>query len=320
MRTFVKFLLVFGACLLSAGAWAETYPTRPIRIVVPYPAGGGADALARSLAAKIAPTLGTAVVVENKAGAGGIIGTSAVAQAAPDGYTVLLTAGIFVQAPALFKKLPFDIFKDFAPVTGIGRGPLALVTRCGLPLTVDGLVALARSKPGKLSYATYSVGSTGHLYAESFKRDLGLDLLHVPYKGGAAAALALLAGEVDVAFLDFQSVEQHVKAGTLQSLAITGDRRFGEANVPTLKELGYPGFEAVGFYGVLAPAGTPRVRVERLSEAFARAVREPDIDALFRKTMFLAPWTSGPDEFALSLKSDFALWKSVVQKTGVEPQ
>lgn len=319
MSNFWKILaatLIAGA--LSVATAVESYPSRPVRLVVPYPPGGGSDAVARLVAAKVSSRFPAALVIENKPGVGAIVGTDTVAKARPDGYTLLFTSGIFVQAPSLFKKLPFDIFKDFEPITLIGYGPLVLVARSGMPATLDGVVARAKSAPGAVTYGTYGIATTGHLYSEMLRQAAGVDIFHVPYKGTSAVVSALLAGEVDIGIVDYQAAEQHVKAGKLRALAITGTRRFGSSGVPTFAELGYKGFDSVGFYGVLAPAGTPRAVIDSLSQAFNDAVRDSDVQRAFAETMFLEPWARGPSDFAQQLRKDQAQWQSIIQRTGVE--
>jgi tripartite-type tricarboxylate transporter receptor subunit TctC len=291
----------------------------PVRIIVPYGAGGGTDYIARLVAVDLAKRLGVPVVVENKPGAGGILGSSTVAKAAPDGRTLLLTAGILVQAPALYKNLPFDIARDFLPVSVLGRGPLVLVGREGLPGgSLNGFITEAKKAPGKYNYASVSVASTSHLYGEQFNRMAGVKLTHIPYNGSGAALTALLSGEVDVAFLDYQLVLSHFKTGKLKPLGINGVRRLGDATVPTLKEQGLDGFEPVGFYGVLAPSGTPPSIIARLSEAFAAIANQPGTKQVFLDKLYLEAWGSTPEEFAAMIRKDRAAWADIVQGAGVK--
>lgn len=314
-------LLALAVLPPSFGFAAEPFPSRPLRMVVPVPAGGGADAVARMIGQQVSAQLGVPVVVDNRAGAAGIIGTDAVAKAAPDGHTVLFIHGIFVQAPALFKKLPYDIINDFAPVSALARGPLVLLTRAGLPVqSLPELVTLSKRTPGKLTYGIPTVGGTSHLYGELLNLSTGIDLRAIPYKGGGAVIMGLLQEEIDVAFADHQSAAPHIKSGKLKVLGITGERRFPGVDIPTLKEQNFQGFESVGFYGVLAPAGTEAGRVKKLGDAFNAAIAHPEIQKAFATVMYLDPWGSSPEEFAQMIRRDAATWQSIVTRTGIKPE
>src|SRR6202171_5945928 len=260
--------LFIGALAFAASqASAQNYPSRSITVVVPFPAGGSADTLARLIGAQLSESLGQAVVVENKPGAGGNLGTDAVAKAAPDGYTLLLTPSSIAIAPALYAKLPFDPIKDFAPVTLVGSIPMVVVVYPEFPpKTLLELIALAKAKPGEISYASAGNGSTNHLAVELFKIKTGIDMLHVPYRGNPLAVVDVIAGRVPV-FFDFVLTGlPHVREGKVRALAVTGAHRPPVLpDVPTVAEAGVPGFEASTWFGVYAPAGTKPAIVQKLN-------------------------------------------------------
>ncbi|MEH3086925.1 MAG: tripartite tricarboxylate transporter substrate binding protein [Xylophilus ampelinus] len=274
-----------GAALAGlplAGARAAGYPDRPIRLVVPFPAAGSADILARVLADALQPPLGQGIVVENRAGGGGAIGINAVAHAEPDGYTLGVTSlGPQVLLPAMGRKLPYDPAKDLMAVGYMGGMPLAIVANRALPAaTLPALAALARSRPGRLSIG--SSGIPGQLAIEQFKRAAGVDLLHVPYKGDAPLATDLMGGQIDLAMITVTAILPHLDAKSLRVLATTGTRRAAQlAGVPTVAEQGHPNYEAELWYVLAAPAGTPRSAVDRLSAALAGALAAPEVQRRF---------------------------------------
>ena len=254
------------------------YPDRPLRLIVPFPPGGTVDLIARIVAERIAPGLGQTVVVDNRAGAGGAIGADAVARAAPDGYTILQgTGSTHGTNPAVNKKLPYDPIKDFDPIVMIARTPYILVAHPAIAAnTVRELVALAKAQPGKINFASYGSGSSNHLAAELFKAMAGIDLVHVPYKGAAPAVAAIVAGEVQVIFDVVGTSGQHIKAGKMKLLGVGSPQRSPVApDAPTLAESGVTGFDAGTFFGLFAPAGTPRVIVDRLNREVVKVLAMP---------------------------------------------
>jgi tripartite-type tricarboxylate transporter receptor subunit TctC len=256
--------LALTAALVAAfgvhGARADDYPSHPIRLIVPYAPGGGADAVARIVAKRVSETIGQPVVIENRGGAGSIIGTEDVHKAAPDGYTLLLgQSGPISINPAVYKDLPYDPEKDFAPITMTTAYPYILVVNAKLPVkTLQEFVAMVKSKPGEFNYGTTGVGAANHLVTELFAAKAGLKMVHVPYRGTALAVADLLAGQVTMVFADPVSALPHMQAGTLHALAVTSNERSSVApDVPTVAESGYPGFDAIAWHGILAPTGTP---------------------------------------------------------------
>lgn len=313
--------LALSFSLLGLPAVAQTAPvvSGPIRIVVPYGAGGGTDAIARMFAPEVGKILGTSVVVENRPGAGGIPGSNAVAKATPDGRTLLLTAGILVQAPALYSKLPYDVSKDFAPISVIGRGPLVLVGRDDLPGgSLKGFLEEAKKAPGKYNFGSIAVASTSHLYGEQLNRVAGVKVTHIPYNGPGAALTALISKEVDIAFLDYAQAQPHLKAGKIKALGINGTKRLGDGAVPTLEEQGLKGFETMGFYAVLAPAGTPQPAVSAISQAFATVANRPEIRQTLMDKQYLDAWGSTPEEFAEFMRTEMAAWSDIVKAANVK--
>src|SRR6202140_2124606 len=278
--------------LATGAARAEDYPTHPIRLIVPYAAGGGADSVARIVAKRVGETIGQTIVIENRGGAGPIIGTELVNKSDPDGYTLLLgQSGPISINPAVYKTLPYDPLKDFAPVTMTTAYPYIMVVNPALGVkTLKEFVALAASKPGELNYGTTGVGAANHLVTELFGSKAGIRMTHIPYRGTALAVADLLAGQVQVVFADPISALQHVNSGTLIALAVTSkDRSPVAPAVPTMSESGYPGFDVVGWHGILAPAKTPPAIVG-----------------------------SSPEAFAGFITQDIAIWKEVADQAKVE--
>jgi tripartite-type tricarboxylate transporter receptor subunit TctC len=320
--TIRRFAAIFTAFALLASALparAQPYPSRSITIVIPFPAGGSADTLARLIGAKLSESLGQAVVVENKPGAGGNLGTDAVAKAAPDGYTLLLTPSSIAIAPALYTKLPFDPIKDFAPVTLVGSIPMVVVVYPEFPpKTLLELIALAKAKPGEISYASAGNGSTNHLAVELFKIKTGIDMLHVPYRGNPLAIVDVIAGRVPV-FFDFVLTGlPHVREGKVRALAVTGAHRSQVLpDVPTVAEAGVPGFEASTWFGVYAPAGTKPAIVEKLNAEILAVLAIPQIRERLTG-LGVDVIAQGPDALAALTKSDLEKWGPIVQKAGVK--
>ncbi len=313
-RAFVSALLALAA----SGASAQGWPSRPVHVVVPYPAGGPNDIIVRMVGKRLGETLGEPIVVENRPGAGGNIGTDSVAKSAPDGYTLVSVGpGALIINP-LLGKVPYDTMRDFAPVTIMAVAPNALVAHPSFPAkSVKDLVALAKQKPGAINYASGGTGSTPHLSAALFAVMAGVQLTHVPYKGTGPATADLVGGQVQIAFLGIPTVLPHIRSGKLRALAVTGARRSPELpDVPTVAEAGVPGYELSPWYGLLAPAGTPSAVVARLAAEATKIVREP---AMREQLVAQGAEPAGgtPEEFARTLRSDAALWKKVVKDAGI---
>ena len=307
--------LVLALALPCAGgaALAADYPAKPIKIVVPYAPGGGADAVARIVARKVSESTGYNIVVENKGGAGAILGTDQVAKAEPDGYTLLLgQSGPISINPAVYKSLPYDPVKDFAPISMTTAYPYILVVNAALPAkTLQDLVALAKSKPDSMNYGSTGVGAANHLVAELFSSKTGVRMTHVPYRGTALAVGDLLAGQLTVVFADPISALPHIKSGKLRALAVTSLERSPVApEVPTVAESGYPGFEALAWHGILAPAKTPPAVIKKLNEEIVKAVKEPATRELLANQAMQAVGNT-PEEFAAFIQKDIATWKAV---------
>ena len=301
---------------LGAGAMparAVDFPTKPLKIVVPYAPGGGADSVARIVAKRVAETIGQPIVIENKGGAGSILGTEQVAKAEPDGYTLLLgQSGPISINPAVYRSLPYDPVKDFAPITMTTAYPYILVVNAELPARkLAEFVALARAKPDAMNYGSTGVGAANHLVAELFDQKAGIRMTHVPYRGTALAVGDLVAGQLSVVFGDPVSVLPHIKSGKLRALAVTSlDRSPVAPEVPTVAESGYPGFEALAWHGIFAPAKTPPAVVKVLNEQFVRALQDPATrDLLVNQAMQTVGNT--PDAFAAFIAKDIATWKAV---------
>ena len=315
---------VLGVVLLafSTSASAQQYPNRPIRFVVPFAPGGSTDTLARTIGQKLTDALQQQVVVDNRSGANGNIGMEIVAHAAPDGYTILLgyIANLGI-GPGLYAKLPFDPVRDYAPITQLASSPNILAVHPSLPVkSLRELIAYAKTNPKKLNFASSGVGSIGHLTGELLNRSAGVDMVHVPYKGSGQAVIDLLGGQVQMMFSGMSSVMQHIKAGKLRALAVTGAQRSPAVpDVPTIAESGFPGFEATAWYGVLAAARTPKTIVNRLHDEIVRALALPDVKERLNNVGFeLVGGT--PDEFAAFIKSEIAKWTRVVRDAHISAE
>jgi tripartite-type tricarboxylate transporter receptor subunit TctC len=300
---------------------AQAYPSKPIKIVVPYPPGGFNDTLGRTLAQKFSEAWGQTAFVENKAGANTLIGSDYVAKAAPDGYTLLVVAFPFAVTPSLIKNMPYDTLRDFAPVALAAQSPNLLVVNPSLPVkTVGELIALAKSQPGKLSYASTGNGSSNHISMELFKSMAGVDILHVPYKGSAPAVSDLMGGQVQVMFDNVPNVLPQVKAGRLRALATSGTKRSAMApEVPTVAEAGVPGYEVMVWFGLVAPAGTPREIVQRLNAEVIRILGMPDVRERFI-AQGVEPVGSTPEQFGEHIRAQMSKWAKVVQDAGVKAE
>jgi tripartite-type tricarboxylate transporter receptor subunit TctC len=313
--------ILFAACAAFAGGvGAQSYPSKPIRFIVPYPPGGVNDIVARSLAPRMTE-LGQPLIVENRGGAAGMIGSEFVAKAAPDGYTILMgTNGTHAINAGLYPKMSYDTVRDFAPVVHVSTYPLVLVANPSLSASnVRELIALAKSKPGEISFASAGNGSAQHLSGELFKGSAGVDITHIPYKGSGPALTDIVGGQVSMMFDNMVSALPHVKAGKLRALAVTTARRAGAApDIPTMSEAGMPGFLAFSWNGVLAPAATPRPVVDRLNAEVVRVLRLPEVRSLL-VAQGAEPVGSTPDQFAAFIRSELDKMGKVIRNAGVKP-
>jgi len=310
-------LLICGAALAQGGD-SGRYPTRPIRIIVPFGAGGPSDLVARTVAQKMPESLGQQVITENRGGANGIVGVEAVARSAPDGYTLVMgTTGTHGINASLFSKLPYDTIKDFAPIARFGISNYVLVAHPSLPVrTLKELLRLAKARPGQLTWA--SGGGVTQLAAELFKHSAGIDVVVVPYKGNAPAVTATMSGEVSLIFGGIAQASRLVEAGRLRAIAVSGARRSPALpNVPTVAESGLTGFEAGSWYGLLAPAATPRTIVERLNREVLRVLKLPDVRERLLAEAFEIPLDT-PEEFAAHIRADVPKWAKVVKEAGIK--
>ena len=311
-------------CLLLADvgtALAQTWPARPIRIIVPQSAGGSTDQVARPFGKLLGEALGQSVLIENRPGAGSVVGTDLVAKAAPDGYTLLAVAVSFAINPSLYKKLPFDPLRDFAPVALLASFPNVLVVSPTLPVkSVQELIVYTKANPGKLNYGSSGIGSGTHLSMELFRHMAAIEMVHVAYKGGAPAVNALLAGEVQVNLATIGTAISQIKAGKLRALAVSSKGRVSVLpDVPTVAEAGLPGYEYDSWIGLLAPAKTPRSVIARLAAEAAKAIHAPEIKALLALEG-AEPVGNSPDEFAAILQTEVARWKRLVDASGIKSE
>ena len=305
------------ALLLVATAAAQTYPSRPVRIVIPLSPGGTTDVPGRIIAQKLSETLGQQFYVENRAGAGGTIGSDFVAKANADGYTLLLTATPFVITPHVYKKLPYDALADFTPVIRIASGPYVLVVHPSLGVnSVKELIAAAKKEPGKIDFASSGNGSAQHLVTELFMYMARIKLNHVPYKGSGPAQQDLMSGIIKVSFVGTPIAIPHMKSGRLKALGVSTARRSPEMpDVPTVAEAGVPGYEAIVWIGMLAPAGTPREIVAKLNGEIGKLVRTGEVKKLLTPTG-MEPDPDTPEQFGAYIKADYDKWGKVVRDSG----
>lgn len=313
-------LAAFAAlALLASGAWAQPYPSHPVRMVVPFAPGGATDIIARIVAQKLADRLGQSVVVENKPGAGTTIGNAEVAKAKPDGYTFLFAPTPFVISQVVYPKLPYDPQKDFAPVSLLAVSPFILVVNAAFPArTTAELVAIAKAKPGTVTFASAGNGTVPHLAGELFRLRAGVDIVHVPYKGGGPAIVDLVSGQVPMMFATPIEVSPHVQSGKLRVLGTTSLARLAAMpDVPTLSESGYPDFEVLSFFGVLAPAGTPPEIVDRVAADLAAVMELPDVRERFAQQSAEAR-VLGPAAFSAFLARERDKWTDIVKRSGAK--
>jgi len=311
----LRALLVFVALSFGASAFAETYPSRPIKVLHGFSAGGAPDAVLRQVAARLERSLGTPVVVENRPGASGTIAAAAVARAEPDGYTLLFgVAANLAVAPALAKPAPYDPVTAFTPIVEVARGPYVWLVRADAPArSMSEFVAWARSRPGQLNYASPGEGSVHHLATEMLKRAAGLDIVHVPVSSGMY--LPLLGGQVDAMFDSMPAPLPHLASGKLRALGVTGAKRLAALpDVPTFAEQDLPGIDVNSWWGFVGPAGLPRDVVQRLNAEIGKALADPELAAALAK-MAIEPSPSSPEAFGAYLAQEVARWKQVVAKT-----
>jgi tripartite-type tricarboxylate transporter receptor subunit TctC len=315
-------LAAFGtAALVSFGAAAQAYPVKPVRMIVGFAPGGGTDVVARVISQKLSEWYGQQVIVENRAGATGTIGADVVAKSAPDGYTLIMGhVNSHAIAPSMFKKLPYDALRDFAPVAYVGYVPNVLVVHPSVPAkSMKELIALAKAKPGGLNYASSGTGSTQHLAGEMFKQLAGVDIVHVPYKGSGQAIGDLLAGTVSMNFDTMPPVIDHIKGGRLRALAISTPRRLGQLpEVPTFVEEGMSGFDVTNWYGIMAPAGTPREIVVKLNVDINKAIQVPEVRARLEQVGTQLREGSAAD-FENFQKAEVAKYAKLVKDAGIQP-
>ena len=314
----MKRILLAAATLAAAlCAFAESYPNRPVKIIVPFGPGGFTDVAARILQKELGPALGQAVVIENRPGAGSTIGTDAVAKAAPDGYTLAMISTAHVISPHIYKSIPYDAIKDFTPVMRLAVGPYVLAVHTSLPVrNVADLIALAKSKPGVIDFASSGNGSSQHLVGALFCSMAGVNLNHVPYKGSNQAMNDVIGGQVKVTFAGVPNVLPNVASGKLRALAVTTSTRYAEMpDVPTIAEAGVPGYDATIWLGLIAPANTPREIVQKLNADITRILSTPEAKKLMASAGVDVA-TSTPEQFGQLMQSELDRWGKVVRETG----
>lgn len=319
--------LISRRCLLAAAAATvalgagptlaqATFPSQPIKLIVPYPAGGATDTLARMMAQKLGEAWGATVLVENKPGAGGTIGNNAVAKAAPDGHTILLAITAIIQQPALM-TVPYDPIKDLAPVTQIAKSPSMIAVPLSSPATsLKDFITLVKAHPGQYNYGSYGAGTSSHIQGSLLNLQAGLDMVHVPFQGAAPLVTNMVGGQLTSAFIDSASARAHLKS--FRPLAVTGTQRIPSLpDVPTFKELGYHSFDPIGWFGLFLPAATPVAIVNKFADEANRILRQPDVVARIEG---LGLWVGGgkPDEFAQTVKADAGVYARIIKDAGIK--
>ena len=310
----------FALLTIAAGAYAQPYPTKSIRLIVPYAAGGSTDALARAVGQKLGDGFGQQIIVDNRTGANGNIGTDLVAKANPDGYTLLMAFdATMVINPSAYAKLPFDPVKDFAPITKVAALPLILVAHLSFPPSnTKELIPYAKSKPG-LNYSSSGHASTPHLAMLMFEQRTGTQFTHIAYKGGGQAVIDVLAGQIPLLATAIPTVQAHIKAGKLKGIALTSAKRHASLpDVGTFAEAGIAGFDIAAWYGLLAPAGTPRAVVMRVHDATVQVLATPEMKERFQTTIGGDAVGNTPEQFAADIKNDIERWGKIVRQTGIK--
>ena len=319
MKRLLLILGLFTALLANAAAQSQAYPSKPVRLIVPFAPGGTTDVLARLVAQKLTDSLGQQFIIENKPGAGGNIGTELAVKSPADGYTLVMSFdGTMAINPNTYAKMPFDPQKDLVAVANVAQVPLLIVVHPGIAAkSIAEFVALAKASPGRINYSSAGHGSTGHLTGELFRSRAGIEIVHVSYKGGGQAVQDLLGGQIQMLVTALPTVEGHLKGGKLRALAFTSPKRVpGAPEVPTLAESGYPGIDVLSWYGILAPAGTPQEIVRRLNAEINRVLLAPEVRE--RLTALGAEPTGGsPEQFAQVIRVDTARWAKVVSDAGI---
>ena len=319
-RFFLRILVSFGCLGAAAWAQAQSFPSKPLRLIVPFAVGGSSDVMARGLAKQLSDQMGTQVVVENRPGGGGGVAMEAVVKSAADGHTLLYgTIGTNSVAPVLFKNLPVDPVKDLVPVSLLALNPSVLIVNAALPIqTVGELIAYAKANPGKLSYASAGNGSISHLATELLKTTAQIDILHIPYKGGGAASADLLAGNVSMMIETITNAMTLVKSGKVRAIANSGSKRWSTApELPTFIESGVPGFTAESWIALFAPAGTPRPIIDRLQRDVAAVLALPEVRERY-SALGLLPGGGTPEQLAAQLKEDYTRWEKVIREAGIK--
>jgi len=309
------------AGLLPSAVHAQAWPAKPVRMVVPFAPGGNTDIIARVIAPRMAESLGQQVVIDNRGGAGGVIGSDIVARATPDGYTLLMVSASHVINPAMVKKLPFDAVKDFQPISLVADVPTALIVHPSLPVrNVKELIALGRKRPDQVNYSTAGRGTVGHLSGELLNSAAKVRFTHVPYKGAGPALMDLIAGQVEFQFASLPAVVQFVRAGKVRLIAQTGAKRSSAApDVPTMEESGLPGFVVSSGFGILGPAGTPRPVVDRVHASIRAALGSPDVKKVFAD-QGAEPVGSTPEEYEAFNRSEIARWQKAAREANIQPE
>lgn len=318
MKHGLSLIAVLASLAAAPGVFAQAYPSKPVKIIVPFAPAGPTDVMARILAQKWSESMGQQFVVENRAGAGGNIGMGAAAKAAPDGYTILVSSSSYVVNPSLYAKVPYDPYKDFAPVTLAAASPNVLVVHPSVPAkNVQELVALLRASPGKYAFAQPGTGTTPHLSGELFRLSFKVDMINVPFNGAGPAVASVVANQTPIGFVALPPTTQHVKGGALRALAVTSRNRSAALpDVPTMAEAGAQGQEAETMQGVFVPAGTPRAIIDRLHQETVRVVALPDVKERLAGLGF-DPIADTPEEFAVYIKSEIAKWAKVIKEANI---
>ena len=316
---FLRYALGLVLALASLPAAAQDWPTKPIRLIVPFPAGGAVDTLARNIAPKLSDHLGQQILIETRTGAGGSVGTAMAAKSPPDGYTLLFVFDTHAVNPFLMKDLSFDTQKDLAPVSLIATSPLALVANPQVPAaSLKELVALATQRPGEIAYASVGAGSLAHLTMTQFQKIAGVQLNHIPYRGGGPAVNDLIGGQVQLFLTTMSTAKPLIEGGKAKALAVTSkERSSGLPDLPTIAEQGYPGFEVTTWFGLLAPAGTPRPIIDRIQADLVKTLNEPDVKERLGGKLALTLVGSGPDEFGRFIDAQMEQWGKVVRENNI---
>jgi len=313
-----RLVLALAGSILSGGALAQAWPAKPIRLIVPFPPGGGTDIIARETSQRVAKATGWTFVIDNRPGAGGNLGVDAVAKSPADGYTIVIgqTSNLAIN-PTLYTKLPYDPQKDLAPIVLLANAPLVMVTGPGTPYkSLADAVGAARAKPGQINFASPGNGTVAHLTSELFQRAAGVKMQHIPYKGAAQAMTDVMSGTVDLYMSSVPTLLPHIKQGKVRALAVTSARRVDDLpDVPTINESGFKGFDAVTWFGLLAPAGTPKEVVARLNAEFNKALKMPEL-AKRLSDEGADPAGGTPEQFAALIKDDIPRWGKVVKESG----